>query len=84
MSQADTIRAYVHKAYIEPARKAGRTQVIVGADQVHKDLRLNARFPLVCSALDAKKFQDDYRVLLSSRTGPLQGSTVKWTFSLKK
>ena len=83
MSQADKIRAYANRTFIVPARKAGRTEVIVEAADVHKDLRLQSRMPAVCSALDARKFQEDYQVILSRRTGPLQGSTVRWTFSLK-
>ena len=83
MSQADKIRAYANEAFVEPARKAGRTEVVVEAGDVHKDLRLESRMPAVCSALDAKKFQDDYGVILIRRSGPSQGSTVTWTLGIK-
>lgn len=84
MSDAEKIRAHVNKAFIEPARKVGRTHAEVVAADVHKDLRLEQRFPAVCSAIDAQKFQDQYGVVLRNRTGPKQGATVKWTFSLRK
>jgi len=83
MSQADKIRTYVNKTFIEPAKKAGRTAVEVVSGDVHKDMRFDNRMPDVCSALDAKKFQDDYGVVLSKRAGPHRGSTVTWTFSLR-
>ena len=83
-SLAERIRAYVNKAFIEPARRAGATEASVTAGDVHKDLRLESRMPAVCAALDAQKFQDQYGVTLSRRSGPKQGSTVTWVFSLKK
>lgn len=81
---ADRIRAHVNTAFIEPARKAGRTEARVTAGDVHKDLRLESRMPSVCQALDAQKFQDQYGVVLSTRSGPEKGSTVTWVFSLRK
>lgn len=83
MATAAKIRAYANEAFIEPARKARRTEATISASDIHKDLKLEARYPLVCSALDARKFQDDCRVILSKRSGPKQGSTVVWTFLIK-
>ena len=84
MSQADRIREYANKAFIEPARNAGIADVAIEAGDVHKDLKLQNRMPAVCSALDAEKFQADYGVMLIHRSGPRQGSTVKWIFSLRQ
>ncbi len=81
---ADQIRTYVNKAFIEPARRAGRSEATVKAGDVHKDMRLESRMPAVCAALDAQKFQDEYNVVLARRSGPKQGSTVTWVFSLRK
>jgi 5-methylcytosine-specific restriction protein B len=83
-STANKIRKHVNDAFIEPARRAGRTEVSVNAGDVHKDLRLDNRMPAVCAALDATKFQDTYRVVLSRRSGPKQGSTATWLFSIEK
>jgi hypothetical protein len=83
-SLAEKIRAYVNKAFIEPARRAGAVQTSITAGDVHKDLRLESRMPAVCGALDAKKFQDEYGLVLTKRTGPHQGSAVTWVFSLRK
>jgi len=84
---ADEIRAYVNRVFIEPARKSGKTSVQVVSGDVHKDMRkdmgLENRMPAVCSALDARKFEDEYRVITSSRVGPRRSSTVCWLFAIK-
>jgi hypothetical protein len=79
---AQRIRSYANQAFIEPARKSGKTEVVITSAHVHKDLKLESRMPAVCSALDAEIFQREYRVLLSRRSGPPQGATVKWHFSI--
>ena len=84
MSQADKIRAYANKAFIEPAKRVARSEVVIVAGDVHKDLRFRNRMPAVCSALDAKRFQDDYKVVLVRRTGPHYGSTATWVFTISK
>ena len=82
MMLADQIRRHVNDELIEPARKAKRSQVIVRAGDVHKDLDLKNRMPAVCGALNARKFQDEYRVILSKRTGPSQGANATWYFGI--
>lgn len=83
-SLADKVRRHVNDAFVEPARRGGRTQVSVNAGDVHKDLRLEDRMPAVCASLDAKTFQDTYSVVLSRRSGPKQSSTATWLFSIEK
>jgi len=83
-SSAKRIRAYVNDAFIEPARRAGVDETSVTAADVHKDLRLHNRMPAVCSAIDSKKFQDQFGVGVRQRTGPPQGGTVTWVFSLRQ
>lgn len=83
-SLADKIREHVNNAFIEPARNAGMTHVTVNAGDAHRDLQLENRMPAVCGAIDAAKFQDLYGVILSKRSGPKQGSTATWVFSIKK
>lgn len=83
-SLADRIRRHVNETVIAPARNAGKTAVIVVAGDVHKDLRLKDRMPAICGALDAQKFQDEYRVVLCKRSGPKQSSTATWSFLIAK
>ena len=82
-SLAEQIREYVSRAFIEPARKSGRTEVEIVAGDVHRDMRLENRMPAVCGALDARKFQDEYRVVLGRRSGPKFGATSSWRFSIE-
>lgn len=81
---ADQIRAYVNKAIVEPARRTGKSDVTIVARDVHKDLKLVERMPAVCSAIDAQKFQEQYRLILSSRSGPKQGPRATWCFSIQR
>jgi 5-methylcytosine-specific restriction enzyme B len=81
---AERIRTHANTAFIAPARRAGRTEVTIVAGDVHKDMKLLSRMPAVCAALDTQKFQEDYDVVLSSRSGPAQSSTATWRFSLRK
>jgi hypothetical protein len=83
-SLAEQIRVYANRAFIEPARRAGRTEVTIVAGHMHKDMRLTNRMPAVCAALDAQKFQEEYGVVLSSRAGPRQGATAAWRYSLRR
>jgi len=78
----DQIREYVKKVYIEPARKARLTKVSFSSSTIHDDLKLKARSTSVCGAVQAKKFHDENMITLTTRTGPKQGRTVRWTFSL--
>ncbi len=80
---ADELRSYVNRVFIEPARKAGRSSVAVVSGEVHKDIGLENRMPAVCSALDAKKFEKEYRLLKSRRDGPKQSPTVSWLIAIQ-
>ena len=82
MSQADNIRAYVVATVIERARSAGSAEVTIRAGDVHRDLSLKNRTPLVCAALDAEKLEIQAGVRLIRREGPKQGSNAMFTFAL--
>lgn len=82
MTQADKIREFVKKNYIDPARQSGQKTVTVRASEIHKAMGLEKRFPAICGAIDTDKFIKFASVVLYKRTGPLQSSTVLWTFDL--
>jgi len=81
MKQADTIRQFVVQKYISPARNEGKETITIIAGVVHTDMGLENRMPAVCSAIDADKFLEYANVHLVKRSGPHQGSTVKWVFA---
>lgn len=82
MRQADEIREYVNRVYIEPARRLGRREIVVRAGDVHTEMGFEDRHPAICGALDAHKFEEIYRVCRISRDGPKQSSSAKWKFKI--
>jgi hypothetical protein len=83
MILADQIRTFATRSYIQPVRGKGSpvpsTVTIVCRDIV-KGMNLVQRTPAVCSALDARSFQDDNNLKLIQRTGPKFGTTATWKF----
>ena len=82
MQQADTIREFACRHYVEPARKAGKKQLTIRMGDVHSAMGLKDKLPAVCSALQASKFQTDCRLALLNQDGPLQGSNRVLTFEI--
>ena len=78
----DSVRKYVKNSYISPARLKKQDRVSFTAAEVEKGMGLNFKYPMVCSALDAKKFLEFARVELIRREGSEQGATAKWTFKV--
>lgn len=78
----DEIRNYVLEQIIMPARQRGEKTVAFTAKDIHSELKLENRFAIVCNAIDATKFLDFASVILVSRDGPKQSSTVQWVFDL--
>jgi len=67
---SDNVRAHCGRTIIEPARKALRREVEIRVGDVHDALGYKNRFPLVCAALGAAVFEDQYRVRRLSIKGP--------------
>lgn len=82
MTTANQIREYALVTFIKPARRRGENTVTFTSADIHKGMGLDGRFPLVCSAIDAEKFQEFASVILTKRDGPKQSSTVRWVFDL--
>ncbi len=81
MSLADDVRAYAFDRFVRPARSRGESMVTIPARAVHDGLHYSSRFPLVCTALGAQKFRDEYGLVLVKIEGPIQSSTTAFTFS---
>lgn len=82
MRQADEVREHVNRVYIEPARRLGRREIVIRASNVHDEMKLENRYPAVCGALDAHKFQEICCVRRIGRDGPAQSSSVMWRFEI--
>lgn len=83
MSHADDVRDHCKNKYIEPARRRGDQIVIIRAGDVHGEMGYRNRYPLVCSALGAKVFEERYQVERVAVEGPLNGANTTFRFKLK-
>jgi 5-methylcytosine-specific restriction enzyme B len=79
---AEQVRKYVAVCKVEPARRIGAMQVEIRAGDVHKEMGLSNRMPLVCSALHAKVFASSCRLRLVHATEPHQGANHTITFEV--
>ena len=76
------IREHVNREHIVPARARNASTVTLRSGDIHHEMGLENRMPAVCSAIDARKFEEQYRVQRSRREGPKQSSTVVWQFGV--
>lgn len=82
INHADEVRKYAKTHFVIPERKKGGARVRFSAQDLHQGLDLVSRYPLVCGAIDSKKFKEFARVELIKRDGPQQGATARWTFKV--
>ena len=83
-NNADIIREFARREFIEPARRRGDSQVQISAYDVHKRLHLRNRVPNVCQALSGRKFLEENGLELEQLTGPPPGlgAPVKFTYRI--
>ena len=55
-SDSDLVRKHAVDRYLLAARRRGENSFSINVGAVHKTLKLNNRVPLVCAALQSKKF----------------------------
>ena len=80
---SDRVREHVKRNYIDPAKKAGKKSLSIRAGDIHKELGLIRRIPVVCSALRSRKFQKNCDITLSYIDGPNNSTTTTFTYRLK-
>lgn len=83
---SELVREHARDAYIRSARRRGLSRFQVNVGEVHRALKLHNRIPLVCAALQSKKFLKENRLQLVGRTGPPSGqsTTVTLTYEILK
>ena len=82
MTTADEVREYALVALIKPARRKGKNTVSFSCADIHTGMGLQGYYRLVCSAIDAHKFQDYASVTLAKRSGQKETSSYSWAFEL--
>lgn len=73
---AGDIRRYAIEHFIQPARQSGKSLVRVQVRAVHDGLGLQGAHPLVCEALEAKKFEREAHLKAIRKEGPAQSPTT--------
>ena len=80
---ADRIRRHASGRHVEPARRAGRTTVVIRAGDVVREMRLQSRTPAVCGALGSGLFLNLVGAELLDRRGPAQSTTTEFHYRLR-
>jgi len=83
-SDAERVRVWVEENVIQPAKERGERVVTVTAGDVHRDLGLKNRVPLVCQALKSKRLLEKNHLVLKEVSGPPSGlsTTLKITYEI--
>lgn len=81
MSQADEIRDFVQRDYIEPARREGKSQITIRAGDVDRKMRLG-RVPNVNQVLGGMIIKRLCGVRLLSKKGTHQSTTMTYTYEI--
>jgi hypothetical protein len=78
------VREWVQNHIVQPARARGDRLITVTAGEVHNQLGLTNRVPVVCQALRSKRFLEANHLVLKDVTGPPSGlsTTVKFTYEI--
>ena len=82
MSFADDVRDHCERIYITPARRRRDQVMSIRAGDVHRDMGYRNRYPLVCSAIGAKVFEERCRIERVAVEGPLNGANTMFRFRL--
>jgi 5-methylcytosine-specific restriction protein B len=79
---ADDVRRFCIENYVEPARLRGDIGVFIRAGNVHREMGLENRFPLVCDSIRTSIFSEEAHIRLVGVDGPRQGATTTFAFLL--
>jgi hypothetical protein len=82
VKSSDRIRLHGREHYVLSARHRGDKRFSIRVADVARKLRINGRFPVVCSALRTKKFLNENHLRLVETIAPKSGqsSTVVYTY----
>jgi hypothetical protein len=83
MSLAEQVRAHFVRTRVDPTKLAGERIVKVAVNALKQELRWDNRFPVICSALTARRFHESMGVRLLGATVPCPSSTTVLTFSIQ-
>ena len=61
---ADQIRKYIQNHYIERSRLSGEEEITIRAGDIHDEMRLKHRQPLVCDTLRGRLLEEQCNIRL--------------------
>ena len=80
--EANRIRAFLTRRYVQPARSKGLGEITIVAGKVHTDIGLLNHMPQVCSVLAGEAFLSGNALELIERSGPRQGAAAAFRYRL--
>ena len=83
-SGSDAIRRHAYEKYVLHAQRRKEKIISINVGDVHREMGLSNRVPLVCAALGSKKFLQEHGLRIVSKTGPPSGqsTTVTYTYEI--
>ncbi len=79
-SGSDAIRRHAYEKYVLQAHRRKERIISINVGEVHREMGLSNRVPLVCAALGSKKFLKEHGLRIVSKTGPPSGQSTTVTF----
>jgi hypothetical protein len=80
VSDSDAVRRHAYEKYVAPAHRRKEKLISINVGDVHREMGLSNRVPLVCAALGSKKFLSEHGLRIVSKTGPPSGQSTTVTF----
>jgi hypothetical protein len=77
---SDAIRRHAYEMYVSPAYRRKEKLISINVGDVHREMGLSNRVPLVCAALGSKKFLSEHGLRIVSKTGPPSGQSTTVTY----
>ena len=80
-STTEVVRQYARTTYVAPARRRRDRTFFINVGEVHRAVGLHNRVPLVCQALESRKFLESNALKPPSKTGPPSGQSTTVTYT---
>ena len=77
---SDEVRNYCVTNYLQPARARGDYTFSIHSGDVHRALNYANRYPLVCSAVGAERFENENGITRVAISGPINSSRTIFIF----
>lgn len=77
------VQKHIRSAYVDPAKRKGKTVITLRAGDVHRELHWTNRVPSVCTTLGSQKFQRETGLELIAKEAPPSGMGTRATFTYK-